>query len=74
MSFNFTAEVTIYSDFGALKIKSVTVFTVYPSICQEMMGPDAMIIVFGMLSFRQLFHSPLSLSSIGFLVPLHSLP
>ena len=28
------------------KIKSVTVSTVSPSICQEVMGPDAMILVF----------------------------
>ena len=28
------------------KIKSVTVSTVYPSICHEVMGPDAMIFVF----------------------------
>ena len=32
-------------------------------------GPDAMIFVFWMLS--QIFHSPLSLSSRGFLAPLH---
>ena len=28
------------------KIKSVTVSIVYPSICNEMMGPHAMIVVF----------------------------
>ena len=28
------------------KIKSDTVFTVSPSICHEVMGPDAMILVF----------------------------
>ena len=28
------------------KIKSATVFTVSPSICHEVMGPDAMILVF----------------------------
>ena len=28
------------------KIKSDTVSTVYPSICHEVMGPDAMILVF----------------------------
>ena len=38
--------VTIYNDFGAPKIKSVTVSTVSPSICYEVMGPDAMILVF----------------------------
>ena len=45
-SFNFMAEVTICSDFGAKKKKSVTVSTVSPSICHEVMGPDAMILVF----------------------------
>ena len=29
-----------------LKIKSATVYTVSPSICHEVMGPDAMILVF----------------------------
>ena len=33
------------------KIKSATVFTVSPSICREVMGPDAMILVFWMVSF-----------------------
>ena len=28
------------------KIKSVTVYTASPSICHEVMGPDAMILVF----------------------------
>ena len=28
------------------KIKSLTVSTVYPSICHEVMGPDAMLLVF----------------------------
>ena len=36
-------------------IKSVTVSTVSPSICQEVMGPDAMILVFWMLSFKPTF-------------------
>ena len=55
------------------KVKSATVFTVSPSISHEVMGPDAMILVFWMLSLSQLFHSLLSLSSRGFLV-LHFLP
>ena len=37
------------------KINSVTVFTVSPSTCQEMMGPDAMIFVFWILSFKPAF-------------------
>ena len=56
------------------KIKSATVSTVSPSICHEVMGPDAVILVSWMLSFKPLFHSPLSLSSRGSLVLLHFLP
>ena len=37
------------------KIKSDTVSTVSPSICHEVMGPDAMIFVFWMLSFKSTF-------------------
>ena len=44
------------------KIKSVTVSIVSPSICHELMGPDAMILVFWMLSFKPAF----SLSSFTF--------
>ena len=44
------------------KIKSDTVSTVFPSICHEVMGLDAMILVFWMLSLSPHFHSPLSLS------------
>ena len=40
------AAVTICSDFGTQKIKSATVSTVFPSISEEVMGPDAMILVF----------------------------
>ena len=45
------------------KIKSATVSTVTPSICHEMMGPDAMILVFWMLSLKPTF----SLSSFMFI-------
>ena len=38
-----------------LKMKSVTVSIVSPSICHEGMGPDAMILVFWMLSFKPTF-------------------
>ena len=48
-------------------------FHCFPIYCHEVMGPDAMISVFWMLSFKPLFHSPLSLSSRGSLV-LHFLP
>ena len=45
-SSNFMAAVTIFSDFGAQKIKSDTVSTASPSISHEVMGLDAMIFVF----------------------------
>ena len=48
------------------KIKSVTVSIVSPSICYEVMGPDAMILVFWMLSFKPTFHSPPSLLELLF--------
>ena len=44
------------------RIKSVTVSIVSPSICHEVMGLDAMILVFWMLNFSQLFHSPVLLT------------
>ena len=44
------------------KIKPVTVSTIFPSICHEVMRPDAMILVFWMLSFKPTF----SLSSFTF--------
>ena len=56
------------------KIKSDAVSNVSPSISYELVGRDAMIFVFWMLSFKPTFHSPLSLSSRGFWVPLHFLP
>ena len=37
------------------KIKSVTISTVSPSISHELMGPDAMIFVFWILSFKPTF-------------------
>ena len=45
------------------KIKSDTVSTVSPSICYEVMGLDAMILVFWMLSFKPTF-SPSSFTFI----------
>ena len=44
-----------------------------PSICYEVMGPDAMIF-FECWVLSQLVHSPLSPSTRGSLVPLHFLP
>ena len=60
--------VIICSDFGASKMKSVTVSTVSPSICHEVIGPDAMIFIFWMLSFKPTF----SLSSYTFIKKLFS--
>ena len=45
----------ICSDFGAPKNKSDIVSTVSPSISHEVMGPDAMIFVLLMLSFKPTF-------------------
>ena len=50
------------------KIKSVTVTTHTPSICHEVMGPNAMILVFWMLSFKPAF----SFSSFNFIKRLFS--
>ena len=50
------------------KIKSDTVSTVSPSIYHEGMGPDAMIFVFWMLSFKPTF----SLSSFTFILNIDS--
>ena len=50
------------------KINSATVSTVSPSICHEVMGPDAMILVFWMLSYKPTF----SLSSFTFIKRLFS--
>ena len=66
--FNFMAAVTIYINFGTPKNKSLTVSTVSPSICHKVMGPDAMILVFWMLSFKPTFSLFFSLSSRGSLV------
>ena len=50
------------------QIKSDTVSTVSPSICHEVMGPHAMILVFWILSFKPTF----SLSSLTFIKRLFS--
>jgi len=50
------------------KIKSVTISTVSPSVCHELMGPDAMIFIFRILSFKPAF----SLSSFSFIRRLFS--
>ena len=50
------------------KIKSVTVSIVSPSICHEVMGPDAMIFVFWLFSVKPAF----SVSSLTFIKRLFS--
>ena len=50
------------------KLKSVTVSFVSPSICHEVIGLDAMILIFWMLSFKPTF----SLSSFTFIKRLFS--
>ena len=50
------------------KIKSLTVFTFYPSICHKVMGLDAMIFAFWKWSFKPAF----SLSSFTFINSLFS--
>ena len=55
------------SDFGAPQNK-VSISVVSPSICHEVMGPDAMILVFWMLSFKANF----SLSSFTLVKRLFS--
>ena len=42
----FMAAITVCSDFGACKNKVCHCFPVSPSICHEVMGPDAIILVF----------------------------
>ena len=63
MSFYFVASVTICSDFGAQENKVCHCFHCFPTIWHEVMGPDAMILVFWMLSFKPTF----SLSSFTFI-------
>ena len=62
------AVVTIGSDFGAPKNKVCHCFYCFPSVCHEVMGLDAMIFVFWMLSFKPTF----SLSSLTFIKKLFS--
>ena len=63
------AAVTICNDFADPKVKFVTVSIVSPFICHEVMGLDAMILVFWMLSFKpqlSLYHQEASISLLCF--------
>ena len=66
------AEVNVPNDFGAQEKKIYHCFPFFP-ICHEVMGPDAMILVFWMLIFKPALSLSLSLSTRGSLVPPHFL-
>ena len=66
--FNFRTVVTICSDFGAQENNVSHCFHCFPICCHEVMGLDAMILVFWMLSFKPTF----SLSSFTFIKRLFS--
>ena len=68
VSFNFMAAITICSDSGAQKNKVSHCFHCFPIYLHEVVGPDALILVFWMLSFRPTF----SLSSFTFIKRLFS--
>ena len=55
VSFNFMAAITVHSDFGRQGNKICHCFHFSSSICHEVMGPDTMILVFWMLSFKIAF-------------------
>ena len=57
-----------------LEPKKIKYVIVSPSVCHGVMGPDAMILVFWMLSFKTAPHSPLSPTSSSSLVSLCFLP
>ena len=61
MSFNFMAAVTVCSDFRAQEYKLCHCFCFFsPTICHEVMGLDAMVLVFLKLSFKTAFYFPLT--------------
>ena len=62
------AAVTICSDFRAQEEEICHYFHLSPSICHEVMGPDAMILVFLIFSFKPV----LSLSSFTLIKRLFS--
>ena len=68
------AAVTIYSDFGAQKNKVWHCFHCFPIYFPWSDGTRCHDLRFLNWALSQLFHSPLTLSSRGFLAPLHFLP
>ena len=75
LSFNFMAAVTNCSYFGAQENKICHCFHFFLFYLHEVMGLDAMILIFVffflMLHFKPAFHSPLSPSSGDSLVSPH---
>ena len=61
---NFMATVIISSDFGAQESKVCHCFHCFPPIHHEVMGLDALIFVFWMLSFKQAFINQPVFSSV----------
>ena len=55
MSSTFMAAVTFVVILEPKKIQSVIVSTLFPSICHEVMGLGAMLLVFLMLNFKPVF-------------------
>ena len=51
------AVVTSHNDFGAQENKVSHCFHFSPSICHEVLGPDAMILIFGNIVLSHLFYS-----------------
>ena len=74
VSFTSIAAITICSDFGAQENKICHCFHFSPFDLHEVMGQDAMILVFQIWVLSQLFDSPLLPLSGDFLVHLCFLP
>ena len=72
--FNFMLQSPSVVILEPKKIKFDSVSTVSPSISHEVMGQMPWSSFSECWALSQLFHAPLSLSSRGFLVPLHFLP
>ena len=71
---HFMAAVTICSDFRAQKIKVCHCFPIYLPWCDEAIGPDAMILVFWMLSFKSIFSLSFFIFIKSLFALLHFLP
>ena len=68
------AVVTIHDDFGAKENKIYHCFHVFPFYLPWSDGTRCQDLVFWNMSFKSAFHSSLSPSSRGFLIPIHFLP